>query len=218
MKRTFPAFLLAIFLIFTSAACLAPAIRSKDPSNDVIFQDDFSNTSAGWANAEDPDGATRYENGAYQIRVDTKGFYLWSNPEEIPDMTDVRIEVEAVKVGGPEANDMGVICRYVDESNFYFFTISSDGYYGISKLSGGVESLLGVEQLLHEDTLILPGNATNKIRADCIGSTLSLWTNGSKLFEVEDTDFSSGNVGLIAGSYEEGGVDIRFDNFIVSRP
>lgn len=31
---------------------------------------------------------------------------------------DVRIEVDAAKIGGPDDNDFGVICRYQDIDNF----------------------------------------------------------------------------------------------------
>lgn len=216
MKRSCT-ILFTLVLTFT-AACSSPTINPNVQSGGVIFQDDFSDNSAEWSDAEDADGATRYDSDAYQIRVDATGYYLWSNPEKVPDMNDVRIDVDVTKVGGPDANDMGIICRYVDDSNFYFFTISSDGYFGISKLISGEETLIGVEELLFNENAIRPGNATNHIRADCVGNNLSLWVNGSMLFEVEDADFGSGNVGLIAGSYEEGGVDLRFDNFSVTRP
>jgi len=39
-----------------------------------------------------------------------------------------------------------------------------------------------------------------------------------KIDEVKDTELVSGDVGLIAGTYNEPGTDIRFDNFIVRQP
>ena len=32
---------------------------------------------------------------------------------------------------GPDDNDFGIICRYIDDNQFYYAIISSDGYYGI---------------------------------------------------------------------------------------
>ena len=60
--------------------------------------------------------------------------------------------------------------------------------------------------------------ATNTIRADCVGSSLSLYVNGEKLDEVQDTEFGSGDVGLMAGSFDTPGTDIHFDNFVVTKP
>ena len=65
---------------------------------------------------------------------------------------------------------------------------------------------------------IQQGGAQNTIRADCVGSTLSLYVNGQKLDEVQDTEFASGDVGLIAGSFDTPGTDIHFDNFVVTKP
>jgi hypothetical protein len=35
---------------------------------------------------------------------------------------------------------------------------------------------------------------------------------------TQDTDFTSGNIGLIAGAFQEAGTDIAFDNLVVRRP
>jgi hypothetical protein len=42
--------------------------------------------------------------------------------------------------------------------------------------------------------------------------------NGVAVMNATDTDLSGGLVGLIAGTFEESGVDILFDNFIVTKP
>jgi hypothetical protein len=65
---------------------------------------------------------------------------------------------------------------------------------------------------------ILQGNATNRLRADCLDSTLALYANGVRLAEVNDADFSSGSVGLIAGTFETPGTEIMFDNLSVLKP
>jgi hypothetical protein len=62
------------------------------------------------------------------------------------------------------------------------------------------------------------GNATNHIQAECNGSTLRLVVNGQQLAETTDSDFTSGDAGLLAGSFENPGTDILFDNFIVREP
>jgi len=124
---------------------------------------------------------------------------------------------DAVKAGGPDDNDFGVICRYQDVDNFYFFIISSDGYYGIGKTVDGVQELIGTDQM-NPDDAINQGDANNHIKADCVGSHLVLHANGAKLADVEDTSLSSGDVGLIAGTFDEAGADIHFDNFVVRKP
>jgi hypothetical protein len=129
----------------------------------------------------------------------------------------VRIEVEAFKVGGDRDNRFGVICRAVDDDSFYTFIISSDGFYGIGMINDGAYQLIGMDALQPTDAIQL-GSAMNHIRADCVGDTLTLVVNGVQLAQVKDNTFSSGDVGLVAGSYTTPGTDIRFDNFIVYEP
>jgi hypothetical protein len=81
----------------------------------------------------------------------------------------------------------------------------------------GSQELLGEEQLLPTDA-IKQGNSTNTIEAACIGNQLSLTINGQKVNTVEDSSFSEGDVGLIAGTYDTLGTDIHFDNFKVTKP
>lgn len=209
------------FLVLASLACQATsgggsttADQPAQPSN-LLFQDDFSDSSSGWDQVTTETGITDYTNDAYRIYVNETGTDVWANPGL--EFTDVTVEVEARKMDGPDDNDFGVICRSVDISNFYFFVISSDGYYGIGKISDAGQELIGMDAMQPSES-ILQGETTNTIRADCIGNSLSLYVNGDKLAEVQDSQFSNGDVGLIAGSFDTPGTDILFDNFSVTRP
>ncbi|MDT8899023.1 hypothetical protein QYE77_12180 [Thermanaerothrix sp. 4228-RoL] len=183
---------------------------------EILFQDDFSDPDSGWDRRQDSDGVTDYTgDGAYRIRVDTPNLEVWANPGR--NFKDVQIEVDATKVAGPDDNDFGVLCRYVDTQNFYFFLISSDGYFGIGKKVNGETQVIGAENL-ESHTAIRQGTTTNHIRADCVGNTLSLHVNGTLLRTVNDEALKEGDVGLIAGAYAEPGVEIFFDNFMVYKP
>ncbi len=221
MKRFIP--LVLSVLLLASLSCSIPFIGGDDrgdptsaplPSN-VLFQDDFSDPSSGWDRVSEAAGITDYADGSYRIFVNTINTDIWSNPKL--NFSDVRVEVDATKVGGSDNNDFGVICRYVDSDNYYFFIASSDGYYGIGRFFEGKQELIGVESMPPSE-VINKGNATNHLRADCIGSKLSLYVNGEFLTQVEDTAFASGDVGLLAGSLDSPGVDIYFDNFKVLKP
>jgi len=97
------------------------------------------------------------------------------------------------------------------------FVISSDGYYGIAKLVDGKYSMISSDQLQYSEAII-KGQAVNRLRADCDGEQLSLYVNGQKLAQVNDSDFQRGDVGLVAGAYQVHGVEILFDNFVVKIP
>ena len=186
------------------------------PGSGILFSDDFSNPNSGWDQVNTAEGITDYADGVYRIFVNTDNTDIWANPGK--NFTDAVIEVSATKVGGPDDNDFGVICRYQNVENFYFFVLSSDGYYGIGIVQGGEQRVLGEKGQLLPSDAINQGNTTNVIRADCVGDTLTLYANGTQLTSVQDSTFASGDVGLMAGTYNEVGTDIHFDNFVVRAP
>ena len=205
-------------LLFSALACQAVSAGgsgSGQPSGSVLFQDDFSDPSSGWDRVNVDDGITDYADGAYRIYVNSSDSDVWANPGLKFD--DVYVEVDATKIGGSDDNDYGVVCRYQDGDNFYFFVISSDGYYGVGKVLQGEQQLIGMDSMPPSE-VIKKGNVTNHLRAGCVGSKLSLTINDQLLGEYDDTDFTAGDVGLVAGSFSEAGVDIHFDNFVVTKP
>lgn len=213
--------LLLSTLILASLACQATVSDSNSTTEppvdgaEVLFQDNFSNVSSGWDRTDEASGTTDYADGVYRILVNETNTDVWANPGL--NFTDVHIEVDATKVGGDDNNDFGLICRYVDTENFYFLIISSDGYYGIGKVVAGDQQLIGDDSMPPSDA-INQGNADNHLRADCVGNTISLYVNGEFLAGHEDSEFSSGDVGLIAGSFDIPGTEIHFDNFVVLKP
>lgn len=186
------------------------------PTSEILFFDDFSDPNSGWDQVEETDYSTYYYSNSYRIVINSDLSDSWANPGD-QNFEDVVVEARATKNGGPDDNDFGLICRYQDTEHFYYGIIASDGYYGISKVTPEDTQLLGHETLEYSD-LINPGFATNTIRFECVGSTLTLYANGQLLDRQSDSDYSSGNVGLIAGTYNTPGTDILFDDFSVYRP
>jgi hypothetical protein len=195
------------------AACqlLNPAVKPGD----VLFQDDFSLTDSGWDRYADDVYVADYVNGAYQMKVQATNMLVWSLPHI--DFQDVLIRVEGVRMAGPSNNVYGVLCRYRDPENFIFFMIASDGYAGIGQYSEGQKELLNHETLLPTDA-ITDIDEVNLIQAACIGEDLTLWVNGEFVAFTRVPDLSHGDVGLIVGTYDEGGVEIQFDNFSTLMP
>jgi hypothetical protein len=210
-----------VFFLLTGMACnLLSSGGAEAPENvdsgGVLFQDDFSDTNSGWDQYREADFVTDYENGGYRFFVNQDYYDIWANPGL--NFTDTVIEVKATKIGGPDENDFGVICRYQDENNFYMLIIASDGYYGIGAVEGGGDMELIGSEYLEISEQINQGSATNEIRAECVGDNLTLYANGTILADVRDSRFSSGDVGLIAGTFETPGAEILFDDFVVRKP
>mgnify|MGYP000032389494 CR=1 FL=1 len=203
-------------LIALAACASLPAARPGD----VILQDDFSDPQSGWDRHTGLDITTDYVDGAYLIAVAAGNLDAWGLAGL--DLDDAQIEAEARHLAGPLDNAFGVLCRYTrtgDQNNFYFFLVSSDGYYSAGKVvkdeytylnpAGDFEPLAAVQTG--------PG-AVNRLQAVCRGETLSLTVNGVAVGEFRDATLRHGDVGLIAGTFNEGGVQIAFDNVTVRQP
>jgi hypothetical protein len=208
-------FYIVLVLALASMACFSSS-GSNGSSSNVLFSDDFSSTSTGWDQVNDSSRTTDYYNNAYHIVVNDTNSDAWANPGS-KTFTDVHIEVDATKNGGPDDNDFGIICRYDGVDQFYYAIISSDGYYAIMKMTSSGGNPIGRDNMGQSDK-ISQGAATNRIRFDCVGSTLTLYVNGSQIDQQTDSDYTSGNVGLIAGTFGTGGTDMLFDNFFVYKP
>ena len=207
-------FIIILILPLASLACFSAGTQSA-PS-DVLFSDDFSKTDKKWDQVNNTSASTDYYNNAYRITVNDTNSDAWSNPGK-ESFTDVHIEVDATKNGGSDDNDFGIICRNTDVDQFYYAVISSDGYYGIMKMTSNGGKPIGSDSLLESDKIIQAA-ATNHIRFDCVGSTLTLYVNGTQIDQQTDPEYTTGNVGLIAGTFDTAGADILFDNLFVYKP
>jgi hypothetical protein len=183
----------------------------------VLFSDDFSVSGRGWETWEGAEGSwVGHQSGGLRILVGQPYYDYWTRlPERY---TDVYIEVDALTIGGPNDNNFGLLCRAQGDESYYAFLITSDGYYGIIKVHNGSFVYLSAPDGLTYSESIHRGLASNRIGAYCAGGHLLLAVNGEVLAQADDDDLSSGQVGLTAGSSEEAGVDILFDNFVIYQP
>ena len=115
----------------------------KDPY--VLFQDDFSRLSGGWEVDDTISFIRGYDRGGYRILIKEANLSTWSILQ-LP-FQDTWITVKATKLGGPDKNGFGIVCRYSNEANFYFALVASDGYYGIGKQKDGIQTLIGAKNL-----------------------------------------------------------------------
>lgn len=184
------------------------------PGGDVLFFDDFSDTSTGWDQYSDEDGITDYSNGAYLIGVYTDTYFYWANPYR--SFGDVIVKVETDKALGGDDMQYGIICRHLDVDNFYALVISGDGYAAIRKRYQGSDLNYIAEWV--EVPAINSGNAANLLQAECVGNRLSLFVNGTLAVEVYDSDIYSGDVGIMAGNFNQTETEVYFDNFTVQAP
>jgi hypothetical protein len=130
------------------------------------------------------------------------------------------IEVDAQQVAGGLDNQYGVACRMTSAGGYVLFA-GSGGRAGIWKMRGiGLGVYTTPLEGFLADVQLDPDTAAKgyHLRADCNGTRLALFVNGTKVAEAQDGDFKSGHVGLYAYTNDVSGVDVAFTNLSISAP
>ncbi|MFQ5613728.1 MAG: trypsin-like peptidase domain-containing protein [Anaerolineae bacterium] len=198
---------------FDNLAVFAPASAPAVEAGSLLLEDDFSDEATGWPTGEETASRFFYDDGEYYIEVFKDNFTAWASSGE--SWSDVRIDVDARQAGGPDDNQYGLYCRYLDRDNYYEINISGDGYYSFYlQHEGEIKTLIKwtATQAINQ------GQDSNHLTVLCEGDRLALWVNGEFIDEVFDDTLSEGEISLVAGTYDEANVLIAFDNLQVSKP
>ena len=182
----------------------------------TIVEDDFSNTSL-WYIAKEDDYGFEYKDGGYRIYNNILNGAIWSVRYQV--YQDIRIEVDAVRLDGPEDGYYGVVCRMKnDGSDYYALVIGNNGFFGILKMEEGEQEFLRTGQD-SDEVINKDSDGRNRVRGTCTGNRLVLVVNERQLLEVYDDSFTNGDVGILVGNRLGGvGMDVLFDNFSLVWP
>ena len=204
-----------IVFVLLSLLLTCSCARGSDGS---LFQDDFDNPRSGWGAEQGERFERGYEEGEYFIQLHEPNWFAWAHPGERFD--DVSVEVDVYLASGSQDSHFGVLCRHVDQDNFYYLAISADGYYAIfRRVDGGVlEVLTGDGSGMTYSPAVRTDRQTNRVVAVCQADELALYVHGELLEAVIDGTYPSGDVGIGAGTGAQGDVRAQFDNFLVTRP
>lgn len=179
----------------------------------LAWEEDFSAPGI-WKLESDAAARVTVEEGVLRISILAPNQLAWASAGK--DLWNFHLTVEASQVAGPDDNEYGVLLRMQDPRNFYAFSVSGDGYFLVSRFVDGVRQPLGADWTPSD--AVHPGIGTNVLEVVVQGNQMTFIVNGRQLAWVEDDRFSHGDVGLYAGSFYEGGVEVRFDNLRVTAP
>lgn len=197
-----------------SVACLLVLIacQSGPAPSSLPFRDGFDDPNSGWTKVDTSQLRITYQDGALHFTIDALDSTAWAVAGV--NAADFILDVDATQVEGPDDNHYGVIVRYADDKNFYRLDISGDGFYSISRYTGGVWTMLVDWK---ESDAIQQGATTNHLRVIAEGPALRFVVNGTPVGEISDADIPAGDVGLTAGTFfNQAGVHVAFDNFEVN--
>jgi hypothetical protein len=204
-------------LVVLALLLLTPSCTTSDEQG-PLFQDDFNSQGSGWGVAQRDESERGYEQDKYFVELHEPNWFAWAYPGL--EFDDVSLEIDVYLDSDSPDGHFGALCRHTDVDNFYYFSISADGYYAIfRRVDGGdLEVLTGDGTgMLPSPTIKTSGDA-NHLLAVCRGDELSLFVNGELLETVTDDVHARGDVGLGAGSGPDGSFRVLFDDLVVAVP
>jgi 3-keto-disaccharide hydrolase/zinc ribbon protein len=196
----------AIAQATTQANATATAqINAQSTATATAFQNIYTQATSGTPVLSDPLSAQDNNNwdegskcvftgGAYHVRESIQGNFHNCNAQS-PNFGNFAYQVQMVITSG----DYGGLLFRSDSAgnNGYYFKVYEDGSYflDVFKNNNFLKTLSGASS-----TALKTGvGQTNSIAVVAKGSTFYLFINGQLVVSVNDTNFASGEVGLIAG-------------------
>ena len=203
------------------------SVVGYDPG-DVMFFDEFDYGDPNWFvfTIRDTDTGQVRDGGRYTsefvgsklfVVADTDYTYvyvIYGGEFYADPYANVVIDARVEKVGGPNRNNIALICRY-SEDGWYEFAITSGGLWEAYRFdSGSGYSLIGSGG----STAINLQFAINDLTLECIDNEFTLYANGVYVGEVRDNRYREGNVGVSVSSFDLPGVEVEIDWFYVTWP
>ena len=199
----------------TAPAPLAtgPTVTPADPTSAILYADDFGDATSGWSRITSAAARTSYGEDVYQIATYVEDYSSWGLAGI--NLRDADLEVQARRVRGDPGGIYGLILRATDSQHFYALMVTDRGGFAFMLNEGGTWKIL-VPWTVHE--AIRTDGSGNTLRVVAEGDRFTLTINGTQVGEHRDPTYSSGDIGLLAGTVTgQRDMVITFDD-VVARP
>ncbi len=187
-------------------------------TGNVLLKDDFSDKSTGWGTGTDADSVVEYTGNGLTMTVFKTSFFVYSTPND-KSYQNVHIEARIENNSTDDMATFGVMCdQQVTTDAYYYFSISPNGEYAISKaaVAKDDEVLTNGGKWVTSDVIEKNAKSYN-IGADCGNGTLTLYVNGKKIDSVQDSSYTKGQVGLFAWNAKQpAGTSVIFHDFVMT--
>jgi hypothetical protein len=155
-------------------------------------------------------GSRSITNGKYRWEVQAYQPSRFSAVPKVDPVSDFYLIVDAKRVSGTQSSLYGLLFRRLDRNNFYLFQINDDQYFAFELLDQDEWTTL-IDWT--KTSAIHPGEV-NQLAVRGEGSHFEFFINDEFVGEADDSEFSSGTVGLVIGFPNAGDRAVfEFDNF-----
>ena len=200
-----------------------PAISDDATTPSAWYLDEFDTNLDHWSefymteatdNEYEEEAEAHLSDGGlwFDINLIDTYIYLFNNLYEY-DNVSIAAETKNTGVG---ASYIALVCRYDSALGWYEFDISTTGDVTILRYSIADENFTTIAEGTSD--AINQGNATNTFLGTCSGNELSLTINGEAWDTITDDTFSSGLIGVSAGSMDNLPVQVIFNWMEITQP
>lgn len=103
--------------------------------------------------------------------------------------------------GSPSDTGIGVVCRMQDDDNYYRLGVGNDGEYAIQRVKGGTNTVLTGNGKWTASPLIRRSPGLFTVRAECAGTTLTLFESNRQIATVQDREVTGTKAGVFLETF-----------------
>jgi hypothetical protein len=192
-----------------NAVATAQVTSHYPPFTNLVFFDPLTKSGPQW----DSGSECQFVSAGYQVSIARSGFFQWClNTHQIGDMAyQATMEIRQGDCGG-------LMYRYVDANDFYYFEVCQNGTYNSIDLVNGKSNTLYPN--FQPSPAIKQGTGQQNVIAVVVqGDTINMYVNGQNIDSatssaLTSSAFAKGQLGLIADDVSSSTV-VTYTNALV---
>jgi hypothetical protein len=184
-----------------------------------IFSEPFDNNHSQWpVDAQDDEySKTTFEikDSRYRLNSISRQSFIYWVPIASKDLENFSLTIEAGLVEYSSSIDSGIIFRWDNQGNLYYFAIDSDQRYSLYKLLAGEWSTL----IEPTETPLVKKDGMNQLAVIVQGDHFILFINEQFVADKHDDSIKKGTTALAIEVFQPGETAIfDFDNIVLRAP
>jgi zinc-ribbon domain len=175
----------------------------------VLYKQTFDNASSDFNEDETANATYKFVDGAYSVSAKKPNLIVWQKIKG--DYGNTAISLDTT-IDGPEESAAGLLFHYQDDKNFYLFTITGDGRYGLDVYKD--DNLTTLIDWTESSAINKVGDL-NSLRVETIDDTIRLYANDTLLDEISDSTFKRGKTAIAINTFDDPKLTVTFDNLVI---
>ena len=184
----------------------------------ILFQEQFTAGQTGdWFTEVDAQGQSLITENRLIIRVDAPQTGQYATLQD-PILENFDLEVDATVLDGSLSGTYGILFRMQSSSEFYRFVITGNGQFVVEKRLASGEWQRLTNDWQDSGLINLGYNVTNRLRVVADGPNLYFYINEGLVAQTSDASYGRGLIALDAGTFNQPGLRVAFDNLVIREP